>query len=121
MEVERWNRLHPTEAPRTSLLQDAVGSTSTPIVAVSDFMRIVPEQIATYLPGRTFLALGTDGMGRSDTRDALRRFFETDAEHVVVAVLTALNGTHGITSDTIAQAITDLGISTDTPHGLSRD
>jgi pyruvate dehydrogenase E1 component len=121
MEVERWNRLHPTEAPRTSLLQDAVGSTSTPIVAVSDFMRIVPEQIATYLPGRTFLALGTDGMGRSDTRDALRRFFETDAEHVVVAVLTALNGTHGITSDTIAQAITDLGISTDAPHGLSRD
>ena len=121
MEVERWNRLHPTEVPRTSLLQDVVGSTSTPIVAVSDFMRIVPEQIATYLPGRTFLALGTDGMGRSDTRDALRRFFETDAEHVVVAVLTALNGTHGITNDTIAQAITDLGISTDAPHGLSRD
>jgi pyruvate dehydrogenase E1 component len=121
MEVERWNRLHPTEVPRTSLLQDAVGSTSIPIVAVSDFMRIVPEQIATYLTGRTFLALGTDGMGRSDTRDALRRFFETDAEHVVVAVLTALNGTHGITNDTIAQAITDLGISTDAPHGLSRD
>jgi pyruvate dehydrogenase E1 component len=121
MEVERWNRLHPTEVPRTSLLQDAVGSTSTPIVAVSDFMRIVPEQIASYLPDRTFLALGTDGMGRSDTRDALRRFFETDAEHVVVAVLTALNGTLSITSDTIAQAITDLGITVDAPNGLSRD
>ena len=121
MEVERWNRLHPTEAPRISLLHNAVGSTSTPIIAVSDFMRIVPEQIATYLLDRTFLALGTDGMGRSDTRDALRRFFETDAEHVVVAVLTALNGTNGITSDTIAQAITDLGITVDAPHGLSRD
>jgi pyruvate dehydrogenase E1 component len=121
MEVERWNRLHPTEAPRTSLLHNAVGSTSTPIVAVSDFMRIVPEQIASYLPDRTFLTLGTDGMGRSDTRDALRRFFETDTEHVVVAVLTALNGTHGITSDTIAQAITDLGITVDAPNGLSRD
>ena len=121
MEVERWNRLHPTETPRTSLLQDAVGSSTTPIVAVTDFMRIVSEQIATYLPHRTFIALGTDGMGRSDTRNALRRFFETDAEHIVVAVLTALNGTHGITNDTIAQAIRDFGISADAPHGLSRD
>ena len=121
MEVERWNRLHPTEPPRTSILQSAVGATTTPIVAVSDFMRIVPEQLAPYLTGRTFLTLGTDGMGRSDTRDALRRFFETDAEHVVVAVLTALNGSHGITNDTIAQAITDLGINVDAPHGLSRD
>jgi pyruvate dehydrogenase E1 component len=121
MEVERWNRLHPTESPRTSILQSAVGATTTPIVAVSDFMRIVPEQLAPYLTNRTFLTLGTDGMGRSDTRDALRRFFETDAEHVVVAVLTALNGSHGITNDTIAQAITDFGINVDAPHGLSRD
>lgn len=121
MEVERWNRLHPTETPRTSILQSAIGTTPTPIVAVSDFMRIVPEQIAPYITGRTFITLGTDGMGRSDTRDALRRFFETDAEHVVVAVLTALNGSHGITNDTIAQAITDLGINVDATHGLSRD
>ena len=121
MEVERWNRLHPTETPRTSILQSAIGTTPTPIVAVSDFMRIVPEQIAPYITDRTFIALGTDGMGRSDTRDALRRFFETDAEHVVVAVLTALNGSHGITNDTIAQAITDLGINVDATHGLSRD
>lgn len=121
MEVERWNRLHPTETPRTSILQSAIGTTPTPIVAVSDFMRIVPEQIAPYITDRTFIALGTDGMGRSDTRDALRRFFEIDAEHVVVAVLTALNGSHGITNDTIAQAITDLGINVDATHGLSRD
>jgi len=121
MEVERWNRLHPTEAPRTSLLRSAVGTSTTPIVAVSDFMRIVPEQIAPYLADRTFIALGTDGMGRSDTREALRRFFETDAEHVVVAVLTALNGSHGITNDTIAKAITEFGINVDATYGLSRD
>jgi pyruvate dehydrogenase E1 component len=121
MEVERWNRLHPTDAPRTSLLQNAVGTTTTPIVAVSDFMRIVPEQIALYLTDRTFIALGTDGMGRSDTREALRRFFETDAEHVVVAVLTALNGSHGITNDTIAKAIAEFGINADATYGLSRD
>jgi pyruvate dehydrogenase E1 component len=121
MEVERWNRLHPTETPRSSILQTTLGETTTPIVAVSDFMRIVPEQLAPYLTHRTFLALGTDGMGRSDTREALRRFFETDAEHVVIAALTALNGTHGITDATIAQAIIDLGINVEAIHGLSRD
>jgi pyruvate dehydrogenase E1 component len=121
MDVERWNRLHPTETPRTSILQSTLGDATTPIVAVSDFMRIVPEQLAPYFTHRTFLALGTDGMGRSDTREALRRFFETDAEHVVIAVLTALNGTHGITDVTIAQAILDLGINVDAIHGLSRD
>jgi pyruvate dehydrogenase E1 component len=121
MEVERWNRLHPTETPRTSLLQSAVESTSTPIVAVSDFMRIVAEQISPYITHRSFTALGTDGMGRSDTREALRRFFETDAENIVVAVLTALNGSHDITNDTIAKAITELGIIPDATYGLSRD
>jgi pyruvate dehydrogenase E1 component len=121
MEVERWNRLHPTETPRSSILQTTLGGATTPIVAVSDFMRIVPEQLAPYLTHRTFLALGTDGMGRSDTREVLRRFFETDAEHVVIAVLTALNGTHGITDATIAQAIVDLGIDVEAIHGLSRD
>jgi pyruvate dehydrogenase E1 component len=121
MEIERWNRLHPTETPRSSILQTILGDVTTPIVAVSDFMRIVPEQLAPYFTHRTFLALGTDGMGRSDTREALRRFFETDAEHVVIAVLTALNGTHGITDATIAQAIVDLRINVEAIHGLSRD
>ena len=65
------------------LLADAPG----PIVAVTDFMKIVPEQVARFLPDRPFVPLGTDGMGRSDTREALRRFFEVDAGHVVVAVL----------------------------------
>ena len=64
-----------------------------PIVAVTDFMKIVPEQVARWLPDRTFTPLGTDGMGRSDTREALRRFFEIDEGHVVVAVLSALAGT----------------------------
>ena len=67
------------------LLADAPG----PIVAVTDFMAMVPEQIARFLPGRSFMPLGTDGMGRSDTREALRRFFEIDTGHVVVATLAA--------------------------------
>jgi len=121
MEVERWNRLHPAQPRRTSIIDRTLGSGSEPIVAVSDFMRIVSEQIAPYLPGRRFLALGTDGMGRSDTREALRRFFETDAEHVVVAVLTTLIGSHGITAATVEKAISDLGIDLDADHGLTRD
>ena len=121
VEVERWNRLHPTQAPRTSNVAAALGDHDTPVVAVTDFMRIVPEQIASFVPNRTFLALGTDGMGRSDTREALRRYFETDAEHVVVAVLSTLVGRHGITRETVAQAIIDLGINPEAENGLTRD
>ncbi|CAB4560745.1 unannotated protein [freshwater metagenome] len=121
MEVERWNRLHPLETPRTSYVQDQLGTRTTPIVAVSDFMRIVPEQIASYLPQRQFTVLGTDGMGRSDTRQALRRFFETDVEHIVIAVLTSLTGTKNITPATVAEAIKEFGIDPEVTYGLSRD
>ena len=121
IEVERWNRLHPTEAPRESLVQSILGSASTPLVAVTDFMRIVSEQIAPYVAPRRFTALGTDGMGRSDTREALRHFFETDAGHVVVAVLTSLIGTHKVTQELVQQAIKDFNIDPDALHSLSRD
>ena len=121
IEVERWNRLHPTEAPRESLVQSILGSASTPLVAVTDFMRIVSEQIAPYVAPRRFTALGTDGMGRSDTREALRHFFETDAGHVVVAVLTSLIGTHQVTQKLVQQAIKDFNIDPDALHSLSRD
>jgi pyruvate dehydrogenase E1 component len=121
MEVERWNRLHPTEAPRESLVQSILGSASTPLVAVTDFMRIVSEQIAPYVAPRRFTALGTDGMGRSDTREALRHFFETDAGHVVVAMLTSLIGTHKVTQELVQQAIKDFNIDPDALHSLSRD
>ncbi len=121
IEVERWNRLHPTQSPRTSHVAQTLGTQTTPIVAVSDFMRIVPEQIAAFVPQRSFTVLGTDGMGRSDTREALRRYFETDAEHVVVAVLTSLIGNHGISRETVAQAIIDLGINPEAENGLTRD
>jgi pyruvate dehydrogenase E1 component len=121
METERWNRLHPSQAPRESIIDRTLGRETTPVVAVTDFMRIVSEQIAPYVRGRRFLALGTDGMGRSDTREALRRFFETDAEHVTVAVLSTLIGSHGITAATVEKAISDLGIDLDADHGLTRD
>jgi pyruvate dehydrogenase E1 component len=114
LEVERWNRLHPSQTPRTAdvtaLLADAPG----PIVAVTDFMKIVPEQVARFLPGRTFVPLGTDGMGRSDTRDALRRFFEIDLGHVVVGVLSALHATGQVDAAQVEDAIRRYEIDPDT-------
>ncbi|MBI4882975.1 MAG: pyruvate dehydrogenase (acetyl-transferring), homodimeric type [Actinobacteria bacterium] len=88
--AERWNRLHPSHPTRVPLVTQLLGESKGPIIAVTDFMKIVPEQVARFLPGRTFVPLGTDGMGRSDTREALRHFFEVDAGHVELAVLSGL-------------------------------
>ncbi|MBX3325801.1 MAG: pyruvate dehydrogenase (acetyl-transferring), homodimeric type [Nitrospira sp.] len=112
LETERWNRLHPEEKPRTSFLQHTIEQFDGPCVAVSDYVRLVPQQIAPWIPGG-LLALGTDGFGRSDTRMALRRFFEVDAEHLAVTTLYALcrNGT--VAANLVTQAARDLKISTD--------
>ena len=75
-----------------------------------DFMKIVPEQVARFLPGRTFVPLGTDGMGRSDTREALRDYFEVDAGHVVVAVLSAMVADGKASADEVQAAIARHGI-----------
>ncbi|MBI5090400.1 MAG: pyruvate dehydrogenase (acetyl-transferring), homodimeric type, partial [Actinobacteria bacterium] len=111
--AERWNRLHPTQPARTPLDSQILGETAGPIVAVSDFMKIVPEQVARWLPDRTFTPLGTDGMGRSDTREALRRFFEIDEGHVVVAVLASLAARGEIDHDLVNKAIGEYDIDPD--------
>ncbi len=87
-----------------------LADTKGPIVAVTDFMKIVPEQVARWLPERNFTSLGTDGMGRSDTREALRRFFEVDEGHVVVAVLSALAAQGRVDAELVAKAISDFDI-----------
>src|SRR5690606_31080113 len=74
--VERWNRLHPDDDARTPRVTELLDSSDGPIVAVTDFMRAVPDQISRWIPaGRRYTSLGTDGFGRSDTREALRRYF----------------------------------------------
>ncbi|WP_117000720.1 pyruvate dehydrogenase (acetyl-transferring), homodimeric type [Desertimonas flava] len=113
--VERWNRLHPSQEPKLPVVTQLLGDSTDPIVAVTDFMKIVPEQIARFVPNRTFVPLGTDGMGRSDTREALRRFFETDAGHVVVGVLSALAADGKASPDEIDKAIAHYGIDPDLP------
>jgi pyruvate dehydrogenase E1 component len=115
IECERHNRLHPQDPPRTPYVTQVLGGTRGPIIATSDYMRALPEQVAPYLNGR-LLALGTDGFGRSDTRKALRRFFEVDAEHVTVAALYALAERGELDRATVTRAITEFGLNPDAPH-----
>ena len=117
--VERWNRLHPLEAPRTAQVTEKLMSAPGPIVAVTDFMKSVPDQIARFVPKR-FEPLGTDGFGRSDTREALRRFFETDAAHVEVAVLSALAADGEVDGAVVHDAIKAHDIDADAADPITR-
>ena len=107
---QRWNMLHPTEPARQSYLETTIANQPGPFLAVTDHMKIVPDQIAPWIPGG-LTTLGTDGFGRSDTRPNLRRFFEVDAESTVVATLYALAKAGQLPRETVAQAITDLGVN----------
>ncbi len=112
----RHNMLHPTIAPRLPYVTQMLSGGTGPIVAVSDYIRSVPDQIARFVPaGRMFMSLGTDGFGRSDTRSALRRFFETDAAHIVVATLYALALAGEIGPETVAAAIRRYSIDPELP------
>jgi pyruvate dehydrogenase E1 component len=107
--VERWNRLHPDAVPQVPRVTQLLGASAGPVVAVSDFMRAVPDQVSRWVP-RRWLSLGTDGFGRSDTRETLRRFFEVDTAHVVVGVLSQLALDGQVASATVADAVARYGI-----------
>jgi pyruvate dehydrogenase E1 component len=109
LSVERWNRLHPSLQPRVPYVTEMLADREGPVVAVTDFMKVVPEQVARWVPAH-FTPLGTDGFGRSDTREALRRHFETDAAHVVVAVLDGLRATGEAKAEEVEEAIKRYGI-----------
>jgi pyruvate dehydrogenase E1 component len=115
--AKRWNMLHPGEIPRTSYLENILEHEEGVFVAVSDYMKIVPDQIAPWVPGG-LTTLGTDGFGRSDTRPALRRFFEIDAEMTVVATLYALATEGEIRMDEVEKAIRELNIDPEKPFPL---
>jgi len=87
--VEDWNLSHPDQAPRIPYVTERLGETVGPVLAVSDWMRAVPDQIAPFVLS-PWASLGTDGFGRSDTRAALRRHFEIDAQAIVVRTLQQL-------------------------------
>ena len=110
-EAERWNRLHPTQPARESHLQRCLGGPD-PIVAASDYVRAWPQLVAGHLRA-PFTALGTDGFGRSDTRAALRDFFEVDRHQIVLAALASLAREGRIPAQTCQQAIERYGIEAD--------
>jgi pyruvate dehydrogenase E1 component len=101
--------LHPDQPPRRSYLEQVLAGESGLFVAASDYVRAVPEQISRWVPGELF-ALGTDGLGRSETREVLRRHFEVDAESITLATLWRLSRRGQIDAALVSQAIRDLGI-----------
>ena len=111
LSAQRWNRLHPSEPPRRSHIETELGG-ADPIIACSDWMTSVVDQVARFVPNR-YVALGTDGFGFSDVRSALRRHFEVDAEHVVVAALWGLAADGHIGFERVADAIERYGIAPD--------
>jgi len=110
-EVERWNRLHPAQAPRASHVATLLAG-DAPIVAATDYVRSHAQSIAGYVRA-PFIALGTDGFGRSDTRAALRRFFEVDRQHIVVAALAALRDAGALPASAVQDAVARYGIEAD--------
>jgi pyruvate dehydrogenase E1 component len=104
LETERWNRLHPEEPRRQPYITQSLEQAEGPVIAVSDSIKAVPDQVARWVPA-PFVPLGTDGFGRSDTREALRRHFEIDADHIVVGTLAALAEFGDVKPEAVTDAI----------------
>jgi pyruvate dehydrogenase E1 component len=110
--IDRWNLMHPSEPARQSYLSRMLKRVSGPFVAASDYMKNLPGLIAPWVPGE-LVTLGTDGFGRSDTRPALRRFFEVDAECIALAALTSLMHRGELDRKSLQAAMGTLGINPD--------
>lgn len=115
MAAERWNLLHPEEPPKVPYIQSLLAAHPGPVVVVTDYMKIVGDQIKPFLPDRTFIALGTDGFGRSDTREALREFFEVNRHFIALAALKLLADEGRIARSEVNRAMALYGIAPDKP------
>ncbi len=117
-DAQRWNLLHPTETPRLPYVTACLQATEGPIIAATDYMKAYAEQIRPFIE-RRFVTLGTDGFGRSDSREALRYFFEVDSRFIAIAALKALADDGVIPASTVAQAIAQYGIDPAKPNPLT--
>ena len=110
--AERWNILHPEEEPRRAYITQQLDGCQGPVIAASDYIKASMEQLRSMVPA-SYIVLGTDGYGRSDTRDKLRHFFEVSREFVVVSALKALADEGAIKPAVVTKAIKSLGINPD--------
>ena len=117
-DVARWNLLNPLEKPRQSHVEQSLNDTRGPIIAATDYVRQYAEQIRPFL-NRRYVTLGTDGFGRSDTREALRHFFEVDRRWVTIAALKALADDEVIERSVVAEAIAKYGIDINKPNPMT--
>jgi pyruvate dehydrogenase E1 component len=117
--VEDWNRSHPDRPARKSYVETMLQGHEGPVVISTDYVQAYPEQVRRFID-RPLTILGTDGYGRSDTREVLRRFFKVDRYHVVVAALKSLADLGKIPMDTVTGAIKRYGINPEEPHALSK-
>jgi len=120
LESDRWNRLHPDATPRVPRVTELLRGPAEqgPIVAVSDFITEWPDLVARWVPGGWYRTLGTDGFGRSDTREALRRFFEIDAESIAATTLAELARCGRIDPNDAKHQIEELGLDPEAPFSL---
>ena len=115
LDVERWNRLHPADPARQPFLTETLKDAQGPIIAASDYMKALPDGLSPWL-GARLVTLGTDGFGRSDNRQHLRRFFEVDAESIVAATLSKLARDGTVPAETAQSAFSALGLSPEAPN-----
>ncbi len=118
LSCDRWNLRHPEEKPREPYVTRALATRQGPFVAATDYMQAVPDQVRSWVPGR-YSVLGTDGYGRSDSRVALRDFFEVDRRHVVLAALKALADEGSVDPGTVTDAMQKLGIDPEKPDPVT--
>jgi pyruvate dehydrogenase E1 component len=108
--TERWNMLHPDREPRVPYVKQCLQDRFGPVVVATDYMKIIGDQIRPFVDDRRFISLGTDGFGRSDTRESLRTFFEVDRHFIVLAALSALASDGEIPRSIVSEAIQRYGI-----------
>ena len=117
-DVARWNLLNPTEKPRLCHVERCLNDTRGPVIAATDYVRQYAEQIRPFI-NRRYVTLGTDGFGRSDTREALRHFFEVDRRWVTISALKALADDGTIERSKVAEAIARYGIDINKPNPMT--
>ncbi len=109
LEVERWNRLHPDATPRIPHVATVLTADGGPIIAATDWMKALPDMVSRWLPA-PYVSLGTDGFGRSGTREDLRALFEIDPANIAAATMVSLARCGALPTDKAAAAVRDLGI-----------